>query len=1084
MRSIKRALALALSVLLTTAGLTLLTTQVAVAEPICLTALGWQIEGENCLKTVTTDDIFYASPYSATTVYSIQMTGGAGGAGGLDDASLGSGTRTPGGLVGSVSFTLTVPADMEVGLFAGASGQDGSDGCPAGANTIIIGGQAGSSTFNPSYDGGEGTAGANCGSSGGGGGAASVVAVNGTTVAAVAAGGAGGAGESGAAGGNGAGSNSTVANPATGVEVSVVTMGQVESSASTGQIQIRYKPLSGVSSITHSEGLTASNATTHSYNVIFNEAVSGFDASDVSVSGTSGSNGTWNITVREHTDAASYTVTVANPSAIAGTLTLVINSEGVTTASGNLSGGTKSSATLTLNFTSPSVTGSIVLAPNASITGKINAKIAFSASVANPDANKLSLSEGWVANDLVIFGTNLTFNITKTIEAQETVAVTPLAGLVTDLAGNPSLAGLGATETVSPTAITPTITPIGNYASLFTNLSTGDYNVLFPNRVWGLTIDDFTPSTFPGFCRVSAVTQNGANPNLWTVKVQMCSPTMQGSITLKLRANAVQDSAGFLSPAQVTEAPVVLYERVPPTITFTANAGESISNNISFTLAGNEAIQCSTLSATKNADFVFSNINSIVISQASSKTCNIDAVAAGVAGSAVIATLTEASAFAVSDLAGNAQPNFTRSIPNQTTVSLPTGPSFSLVRLDANGSTANFRDLQFQLESSAAQTCADLSAADFALQKMRIKNITAHPTDTTKCLINVVSLVGPGSAQTSSITHSASASALSLEVTIADPASGGIQAIPVTGTAPVKLPNSKPAKFIGVIAGEVQNALFARKITPAPVGARGVEVKSDVSHFTNTDTFALTQTQSLATGDMLTIGLKVSADLESTHDTVAYLKTGGVWYYLGRSDFETNWANSSAISLGEPGDYTFKIFVVQKSATVTMARIATRSMQSLVADSPVTVSRAALDDSTVSATSEQSLQVDVTVSGAALAIEEPAVVVESNPATPPSLPTVPVEPTPTPSPVKPSPATSVAVPIKKPVTRPQTAKPTSTPSSTPTSTPTASEAPSIIAAPAHSKVSGTDSTWLIWIGMLAVLTALGFAGKKVRSRRR
>jgi len=100
-----------------------------------------------------------------------------------------------------------------------------------------------------------------------------------------------------------------------------------------------------------------------------------------------------------------------------------------------------------------------------------------------------------------------------------------------------------------------------------------------------------------------------------------------------------------------------LPDTTPPTVTLARSAATSSSTPISFTVTGNEDINCATLSLTAGTDFTLTNISTITsITQTSSDVCTIIAVSTATAnGDAVVSTLTRASTFSIDDTAGNSQ---------------------------------------------------------------------------------------------------------------------------------------------------------------------------------------------------------------------------------------------------------------------------------------------------------------------------------------------------------------------------------------------------------------------------------------------
>ena len=119
-----------------------------------------------------------------------------------------------------------------------------------------------------------------------------------------------------------------------------------------------------------------------------------------------------------------------------------------------------------------------------------------------------------------------------------------------------------------------------------------------------------------------------------------------------------------------TTTTTVAVDRTAPTVTLARNAGSSSSSTILFTVTGNEAINCATLSFTNNVDFTFTRISFInSITQTSTSVCTISASSTAERGDTVAraSILTAAATFSVSDTAGNAQTTLLGS-PQQTWV--------------------------------------------------------------------------------------------------------------------------------------------------------------------------------------------------------------------------------------------------------------------------------------------------------------------------------------------------------------------------------------------------------------------------------
>lgn len=129
--------------------------------------------------------------------------------------------------------------------------------------------------------------------------------------------------------------------------------------------------------------------------------------------------------------------------------------------------------------------------------------------------------------------------------------------------------------------------------------------------------------------------------------------------------NAIGSSVESAASATVTPR-----DLTAPTLTLAATEAASASNNVTFTLTANEAIDCSTLSSTPDVDLGVSGGTLTTVTQKSSKVCEI-AVATNVAtGQSASVTVTRAATFSVADIAGNVQSQLSGS-PATVVVTVP-----------------------------------------------------------------------------------------------------------------------------------------------------------------------------------------------------------------------------------------------------------------------------------------------------------------------------------------------------------------------------------------------------------------------------
>lgn len=232
----------------------------------------------------------------------------------------------------------------------------------------------------------------------------------------------------------------------------------------------------------------------------------------------------------------------------------------------------------------------------------------------------------------------------------------------------------------------------------------------------------------------------------------------------------------------------------PPIVTLAATSSTSTVGTITFTVTGNEAINCSTLSTTAGSDFTFTGITSIsAITQTSATVCTITAAStASNDGVAVTSTLTRASTFSIADTAGNAQTALGGS-PQSTVVTIPDTIA-PIVTFTAVNATAGTRAISFAVTGNEAISCASLSVVngeDFSFTN--ISEITSIvQTSPTVCTINVSSTaLNGGGVVTSTLTAAAGFSVTDVAGNAQTILSGSPKSVAVT--IPIEVPTALSA---------------------------------------------------------------------------------------------------------------------------------------------------------------------------------------------------------------------------------------------------------------------------------------------------
>ena len=186
----------------------------------------------------------------------------------------------------------------------------------------------------------------------------------------------------------------------------------------------------------------------------------------------------------------------------------------------------------------------------------------------------------------------------------------------------------------------------------------------------------------------------------------------------------------------------------PPTLTLAATSSTSNSTAVSFTLTGNEAINCTTLSSSSGVDFTFTNISSITsIVQTSSSVCTINAVSTAVAGTPRTSTLTRSSSFSVTDTAGNAQTAVTGSPSSiNVTIADTTAPILTLAAISTSSTSTS---IAFSISSNETIDCSTLTSSQFTTTNIASIDSIVQ-TNSTTCRVNATSTATAGGGSVSS----------------------------------------------------------------------------------------------------------------------------------------------------------------------------------------------------------------------------------------------------------------------------------------------------------------------------------------------
>jgi plastocyanin len=212
----------------------------------------------------------------------------------------------------------------------------------------------------------------------------------------------------------------------------------------------------------------------------FSENVTGFDASEVAVSGGTLSNFT-------AVDGNSFAATFTADDGVAATGSVAVPAASYTDAAGN--SGADGSDTVTIDTLNPTLTVSVVDAALNDGDNSSDVTFEFSEDVTGFDAGDVTVSDGTLSNFTAVDGNSFTATFTADDGVAATGSVAVPAASYTDAAGNSGTAG---SDTVTIDTLAPTLTVSVVDATLNDGDNSSDVTFEFSENVTGFDADDVT----------------------------------------------------------------------------------------------------------------------------------------------------------------------------------------------------------------------------------------------------------------------------------------------------------------------------------------------------------------------------------------------------------------------------------------------------------------------------------------------------------------------------------------------------------------------------------------------------------------
>ncbi|HND52840.1 MAG TPA: Ig-like domain-containing protein, partial [Pirellulaceae bacterium] len=492
------------------------------------------------------------------------------------------------------------------------------------------------------------------------------------------------------------------------------------------------------------------NADTLVFRATFNEPVSGVDASDFSLSGTTA---TLSVNV---TSSTQYDITVTGGNL--ATLNAIVGlnfstGASITDLAGNALPRTEPATdeSFTVDNTAPVASSFVRQNPTASPTSAdtLVFRVTFNEAMSGVDAT-----------DFVAAGTSAALTVAPVSGSQYdvTLAGGNLAGLngtvglnfapsaaLSDLAGNPLPAGEPATdETYIVDNGAPATSSFARRtpASSFANADTLVFRATFTEAVTGVDANDFTVWGTTAALSVSVV--SGAQYDITVSGGNLAA--LNGVVGLDFAASvSIADLAGNPLPnaEPTTDETFTVDNTAPSTVSFTRQfptAGNTNSDTLVFRATFNEAVN-----GVDASDFSLSGTTaSLSVSASSSTQFDITVTGGNLANLNASVGLNFSAGANIADLAGNALPR-TEPATDETYVVDNTAPAASsFVRQSPASTPTNADSLVFRVTFNEAVTGVDASdfAASGTTASLAVAAVSGTQYDVTLAGGNLASLDG------------------------------------------------------------------------------------------------------------------------------------------------------------------------------------------------------------------------------------------------------------------------------------------------------------------------------------------------------
>lgn len=510
------------------------------------------------------------TPAAGVTAVTVQAWGGGGAGGGDATANT---TAAAGGGGGAYAKKATIPVTPGTGyaVTVGAGGVGGTGAGPAGgdssftgnaAATVLAkgggggnieggavgsGGAAASSVGDAGFVFSGGNGALSNATAGGGGGGSGGTAANGnftntTTQQTAGATAVSGGGPGGAGGAAKAAGSAPLSGPGGGGGGSGNMQGTAKTggSGAAGQVIIGWGATCTINQTAGQADPT--NANPISFTVVFSEAVTGVDATDITLGGTA----TGQSVAGVSGSGTTYTVTINATGN--GTVIPTVKANGAVESNGygNFASTSTDNTVAYTTATNPTVTLNQAVGQADPTNGTISYTVVFSESVTGFAAGDVTLAGTAPASVTGVSGSGTTYTVTVTASDSGTVIATIGAGVATgSTSGLPNVASTSTDNTVTFDNLKPSVT-INQAAAQVdpTSMSPITFDVVFTEPVTGFATSDVTITGTATGTSVTGVSPATGPATNYTVTVAV---TGSGSVIATIPAGAATDAAGNTS---------------------------------------------------------------------------------------------------------------------------------------------------------------------------------------------------------------------------------------------------------------------------------------------------------------------------------------------------------------------------------------------------------------------------------------------------------------------------------------------------------------------------------------------------------